>query len=157
MLAVIFEVAVAILFVVFVVHGLRRYAYRRFVYTIVLLGALMWLQEFSAQTLTGAYCYSGFSVMLANTPLAIVLAWIMASYVAFQVMLRTSKPFLGACIGASVDFALEPLAFYCGLWTWKTPPFPDLLYFTAPFANLLGWLFWCYCGSLLFGKILKPL
>jgi hypothetical protein len=39
----------------------------------------------------GCKLEDGFTVMLVNTPLAIVFGWIMASYISYQVVIKTGN------------------------------------------------------------------
>lgn len=153
MLALLFEVAVATFFIAFLIHGLKRYKARRLLYSIVVVGAMMGLQEYFVMSL-GLYHYN-FAILIGNVPLAIVVGWIIVSYVSFEVALRTRSFLVGAIAGSLADLLLEPLAFLGSLWIWRVDNLSVLTYWNAPIGNAFGWLLWCFIGAKLFNMLLK--
>ena len=152
MYAVVFEVAVGILYLATIHHAIKRHNGERLLVACGIVGTIMWLQEYLAMNVLSSnlYHYNGFSTWLGDVPLAIVLSWIVVYYVSFTVSVKTHSYLVGALAGSTVDLALEPLAFLWGLWIWRPDTYSILTYWTAPIGNAFGWLLWCFIGAQIF-------
>ncbi|MBA7715370.1 hypothetical protein ES703_124411 [subsurface metagenome] len=52
---------------------------------------------------------------------------------------------VGVLSAYSLDLALEPIAYYTGIWTWLEP-YTLQVYWGSTVANALVWLGMCYIG-----------
>ncbi len=87
---------------------------------------------------SGSYRYGAFPLKLFGVPLSVILGWMIVCIFAYFV--STKKGLLiGVLTAYAIDLALEPLAFYLGLWVWtnvKTTP----IYFGSTVGNAVVWL-----------------
>lgn len=139
-----FEASLMALFLVALVHGLKRYGLK-LLPAFLLIGLICALEENVVMALTGNYSYRGYHLWLGDLPLAVALAWIVVAYLGFQISLRTNTV-IASVSTASIDAVLEPLAHAFNLWTWHPTVYSPILYFNAPVSNAVGWVILTYVG-----------
>lgn len=160
MYVAIFEGILFSLFSLVLVHGLLRYNVKRLLLAFTIIAVVVTVEENLAMILTHDYSYPAYQLWIGQFPVAIMLAWIVISYVGFLISNRVHRPLVGAITASFTDIALEPAAYYFGLWTWhKKVNLPidclNFRYFNAPIGNALGWIIMVLIGTTILKKLLE--
>ena len=93
---------------------------------------------------SGAYIYGDFPIKILGVPLCIPVMWVLVMAMAY-VISKEHGPLVGVLSAYSLDLALEPIAYYTGIWTWLEP-YTMQVYWGSTVANALVWLGMCYLG-----------
>jgi len=88
--------------------------------------------------LHGFYFYGSFPHKIFGVPLAIPIGWSIICFISY--FISTKKGILiGIICGYLIDLALEPFAFYTGIWSWASTGTPQI-YFGSTIGNALVWV-----------------
>ena len=98
---------------------------------------------------SGAYVYGDFPLKILGVPLCIPVMWVLVMALAY-VISKEHCTLVGVLSAYSLDLALEPIAYYTGIWTWLQPYTPKI-YFGSTIANALVWAGMCLIGIKLWG------
>ena len=93
---------------------------------------------------SGAYVYGDFPIKILGVPLCIPVMWVLVMALAY-VISKEHGPLVGVLSAYSLDLALEPIAYYTGIWTWLRPYTPQI-YFGSTIANALVWAGMAFIG-----------
>ena len=93
---------------------------------------------------SGAYVYGDFPLKILGVPLCIPVMWVLVMAMAY-VISKEHGPLAGVLSAYSLDLALEPIAYYTGIWTWLEP-YTLQVYWGSTVANALVWLGMCCIG-----------
>ena len=93
---------------------------------------------------SGAYVYGDFPLKILGVPLCIPVMWVLVMALAY-VISKEHGPLAGVLSAYSLDLALEPIAYYTGIWTWLEP-YTLQVYWGSTVANALVWLGMCCIG-----------
>lgn len=149
---VLFEVLFILLFVLALIHGIRRYSAKRVLLAFTIIAVMVAVEENASMLLTRDYAYYGYYLWIGEFPVCIMLGWIAVAYLGFLIASRVNNVVIGAAAAASVDLILEPVAYFFGLWVWhNTVSVP--LYFGSPIQNAAGWFFLTWIGVLILKKL----
>ncbi len=94
---------------------------------------------------SGAYVYGDFPIKILGVPLCIPVMWVLVMTLAY-VISKEHGPLVGVLSAYSLDLALEPIAYYTGIWTWLEP-YTLQVYWGSTVANALVWLGMCIIGT----------
>lgn len=155
MYVAVFELFLTLLFLLVVIHSIRRHDVKRLMLAFTLIAIIVTVEENLVMYFTENYCYpADYYLWVLNFPVAIMLAWIVVSYLGFLAARKLNNIFLGALTASSIDLILEPLAYSFGLWIWNVPaPYPTIYYFNAPTGNATGWLLLTLLGTYILKKL----
>lgn len=156
MYVVVFELFLTLLFLVVIIHGIHKYNVKRLASAFTLIALIVTVEENLAMHFTGNYSYPpSYHLWIGEFPVAIMLAWIVVSYLGFLVARKLNSIILGGISASSIDVLLEPLACYFGLWMWHPTVHSPIYYFNAPVPNALGWIGLSMLGTIILKKSLK--
>lgn len=88
---------------------------------------------------SGSYSYGAYPLKLFGVPLAVILGWIIVCILAYAISLKKGL-LIGILAAYTIDLALEPLAYYLGLWVWTNGVFTTQIYFGSTVGNVIVWL-----------------
>ena len=98
---------------------------------------------------SGAYAYGAFPLKVMGVPLCIPFMWVGVAFIAYLMYERFG--WKGVLVAYGLDLFLEPLAYYAGLWTWRST-YSAQIYFGSTVGNALVWLAMCVLGA----KVFRP-
>lgn len=100
---------------------------------------------------SGCYSYGDFPIKFFGVPISIVIGWAIVCGVAYWV--STKKGLLVGVLSAyAIDLALEPIAYFTGIWTWANTPTPQI-YFDSTIGNVVIWLMMLTIGVTALTKV----
>ena len=97
-----------------------------------------------------AYSYGPFTIMVADVPLVIGLAWGCMIYTAqiysnATTLPEWARPLLDALLVLNIDLSMDAIAIRLGMWSWGQGL--QFQYFGVPYANFWAWFWVVFCFS----------
>lgn len=104
-----------------------------------------WMFEWAILHMVHEVAYSNsFSIILGDVPLAIVFGWAVLLYGLYDTFRHSNTMFYSALrvavLMVLLDFVLEPVAIYVGLWQWQH----SIGYYGLPYNNFFGWFLYAF-------------
>lgn len=131
------EAGIFFLFLICLFHA----HYGKRLYLLIATVAFGFLLELISYYQFHAYNYGSFSVVMLNTPLAVVLGWSLIIYTSMQVSDKLGlndrvKPLLDALLALDIDFLMDAVATRAGFWRWNIAT----QFFGVPYDNFFAWV-----------------
>ncbi len=144
-----FAFGIFILAILCLVHAWRQGCQERWMFWVILAACLYgYIVEYLSVAVNKQhpYWYNQFIVKLPGPlPLSLLLAWGIIIYTSLLTahklgLPRLLQPFFCGFLAVSIDYVLDPVAVYCGFWTWSAKYYDlNTQWFGIPWSNFVGW------------------